>query len=263
VSGAPELSALTSPRVLQEQKLDVELPFLVHPEWRAAYPWLAQGITARLEGEPFDMSLFGSTPSALIHRRWAALRRVNGIPHAVHAHQVHAGGVLRHRAGHAGLLVADAADGHATGATGVLMTVSVADCVPVSLVEPRRRAAALLHAGWRGVAAGILENGVAALHEDFGCEPAELEVHFGPAICGACYEVGPEVHQALGSSQVGRAPIDLRTLLAERAHRLGIATAHTTISGFCTRCDATVLHSHRGSARERQVAVLGIRAPLD
>src|SRR5690606_18360795 len=103
-----------------------------------------------------------------------------------------------------------AIDGHATRAPGLLLAVSVADCVPVSLVDPERRAVALLHAGWRGAAAGILERGLEVLAERLLARPEDLHVHLGPAICGGCYEVGPEVHRALGLPEPpAPAPVDL------------------------------------------------------
>src|SRR5690606_25438459 len=103
-----------------------------------------------------------------------------------------------HHTGSAGLQLAGSADGHATMLADLLLAVSVADCIPVSLVDPGRRAIALLHAGWRGVAAGIITEGIAALRRLAGSSPADLHLHLGPAICGSCYEVGPEVYAALG-----------------------------------------------------------------
>jgi copper oxidase (laccase) domain-containing protein len=158
----------------------------------------------------------------------------------------------------------ESADGHASTEIGLLMTVSVADCVPISLIATQPRCAALLHGGWRGVAAGILENGIAALHELCGVRTEDLILHLGPAICGACYEVGPEVHRALGTGPVdGSAPVDLRAVLARRAKAAGIETTRISVSEHCTRCGG-LFHSHRGGAPERQVAVLGLRdVPAD
>ncbi len=82
--------------------------------------------------------------------------------------------------------------------TGVLLTVTVADCVPVFLADPDSRAIALLHAGWRGAVAGIMDRGIRALEALRGVSPSGLRVHLGPAICGACYEVGPDVLQQFG-----------------------------------------------------------------
>jgi hypothetical protein len=133
----------------------------------------------------------------------------------------------------------------------------VADCVPVSLVDPVGRRIALLHAGWRGAAAGMLEAGVATLAE-LGSRAADLRAHLGPAICGPCYEVGPEVLQALALPSSGPARLDLRACLAGRALVAGIGASALTASAHCTRCGDDFF-SHRGGEAGRQVGYLGIR----
>jgi copper oxidase (laccase) domain-containing protein len=145
-----------------------------------------------------------------------------------------------------------------TAQASVLLAVTVADCVPVSLVDPVMRRVGLLHAGWRGTAAGVLERGVAAMGE--GASARALRVHLGPAICGLCYEVGPEVFAALGEPAPAEpTPLDLRAVLARRAVVLGVAPEHVTVSAHCTRCTGSELFSHRGGDRGRQVGYLGIR----
>src|SRR5205085_7847567 len=108
---------------------------------------------------------------------------------------------------------------------------SVADCVPASIVDPARRVVAVVHAGWRGTAGGILEAALGELARS-GSDPAALRVHFGPAICGDCYEVGPEVHAAVNPAlpaPEAPAPIDLRAALARRATGAGAPAERVTI----------------------------------
>jgi copper oxidase (laccase) domain-containing protein len=103
----------------------------------------------------------------------------------------------------------------------------------------------------------MLETGLRAVapRERWG----RLRMHLGPAICGACYEVGPEVFEAVGlAAPLGPTPIDLRGVLAGRALRLGVSPALLTISEHCTRCTNSGLFSHRGGDRGRQVGYLGI-----
>ena len=242
-------------------------PLLVHPEWAEAFPWLVQGITGRGAGpEPYDLAIFGDASGHEVHARWSALWEATGCSRAVHGRQVHRARVLLHGGGPPGLFLPPDCDGHVTRTPGVLLTVSLADCVPVSVVDPRLRAVALVHAGWRGAAAGILERGLAVLRERLGSEPGDLRLHLGPSICGACYEVGPEVHEALGLEvPPAPTPVDLRAALAARAVEAGVAPAAITVSGWCTLCggggDAETFFSHRGGDRGRQVAVLGVREP--
>jgi polyphenol oxidase len=229
-----------------------EAGLYVQPHWRTGMPWLVQGTTHR----GLDMSLFGGAPAADVIARWQRLRDDLGCTAAVHARQVHGAGVRVHGHVPPGLLIAPDADGHATTTPDALLAISVADCVPVFIVAPARRAIALLHAGWRGAAAGILERGIAVL-ADLGGSVAELAVHLGPAVCGACYEVGPDVPAAL-RLEAGTTHVDLRAAVARRALALGVPASQISVSTLCTRCGPEPFYSHRGGSRERQIAVLAV-----
>jgi len=236
---------------------------LVHGAWTRDFPWLVQGITRRGGGgSPFDLGLFAEGSSARsVLERWERLARVLGARTTVHARQVHGAAVRHHRAMSPGLHLADPCDGHATADAGVLLAVTTADCVPVTLVDPGARAVALVHAGWRGSAVGIVERGIEVLSERIGSRPEALRVHLGPAICGTCYEVGPEVFQALGLPVPPAAtPLDLRRVLASRLCAAGVDPGAITVSAWCTRCGDAGLFSHRGGDAGRQAAFLGIRA---
>jgi polyphenol oxidase len=248
----------------RERRLEGVRPSLhAHPGWAAAMPWLVHGVTDGTD----DMSLFGGTPAGQVLPRWQQLRDALGCAVIVHARQVHQARVLAHGAIPPGVHIAENADGHATDRPGTLLAVSVADCVPIYVIAPEQRAVALLHGGWRGVAAGILEHGVAMLKASYGADPHRLRVHFGPAICGACFEVGPEVVSGLGLDEGNpgqgaagyRRHVDLRAALAQRAVAAGVRTERVSTSAFCTRCGQSPFYSHRGGCAERQVAVLGIR----
>lgn len=228
------------------------LPLFVHPEW-AQWSWLVHGITARQDG---NFSSFGERDANSVHTRWRQLREVTGMRRSVLGRQVHGANVLPHETFAAGMLFTDDADGHLTRVVDTLLAVSVADCVPVFLVDERYRMVSVLHAGWRGVAAGILQRGVKCM----GGLPSNMHVHFGPAICGECYEVGPEVHAAMGRRVSEPAPIDLRAVLARQAIALKIPIENITTSSRCTRCGDSPFFSHRAGHAERQVAVIGIRS---
>jgi hypothetical protein len=131
--------------------------------------------------------------------------------------------------------------------------VTVADCVPVFIVHPSG-AGALLHSGWRGTVAGISERAVQWFGER-GFGPSALRVHLGPAICGACYEVSPDVYAALtGSTVETPTPVDLRANIADRLRRVGVR--EVAISEWCTRCSNDRLFSHRAGDAGRQLGVL-------
>jgi YfiH family protein len=205
-----------------------------------------------------DTGSFGTATDesvADVMGRWELLHRhvAESAPRFVTARQVHGKRVIAHSAGWSGWLRTDAADGHLTSGRGIGMAVTVADCVPVFIAHPSG-AAALLHAGWRGTAAGIL--GVALRDmRTAGLDPAALRIHFGPSICGSCYEVSPTVYHTLTERTVEvPTPVDLRLVLAEHATREGVRAI--SISPFCTLCHQGRFFSHRGGDLGRQLGVL-------
>ncbi len=253
-------SPQTDPVAVTEVVRPGSVPIWVHPGWTDAYPWLLQGTTARgPDSPPFDLGLFAGGSGAEVLDRWDTLTTALSVQAAVHARQVHGATVRLHRAGPAGLRIAEACDGHLTRAPGVLLTVAVADCVPVTLVDPSTRSVAALHAGWRGTAAGVVEAGLAAFAQRLDVRAGALEAHLGPAICGECYEVGADVYRALGlPAPEGPRPLDLRGVVARRLGEGGVDGARITVSTWCTRCGDSPFFSHRGGDGCRQVAFVGV-----
>jgi polyphenol oxidase len=249
-------------RPVREELVSPEVPLWAHPDWTERFPWLVQGTTGQGSTGDFDLGLFGSEPAGEVLERWASLRRVTGMPTSVHARQVHGSRVRRWEAGLPdGMVVAGEGDAHLCALSGVLLTVSVADCVHVFLVDPERRLVVLVHAGWRGVAGGIVER---ALDEALAMSGRadSLWVHCGPAICGECYEVGPEVHLAIAPERAAPSvpePIDLRAAIAGRVIGRGTPPRQVSVSTHCTRCSAGQFFSHRAGSPARQLGVLGLR----
>lgn len=209
-------------------------------------------VTTRAAG---TFGVGGDDPIGPVIARWNVLREALGPAGSrmASARQVHGARVITHRAGWTGWLRGDDADGHAAPARGTAMAVSIADCVPVLIAHPAG-ATAVLHSGWRGTVARITEVGIRTLGEA-GYAAADLRIHLGPAICGTCYEVSPDVYQQLtGESVAQPTPVDLRALIAEQARRLGITNIVT--SRYCTRCDNDRFFSHRAGDAGRQIAVI-------
>src|SRR6266853_1757202 len=134
-----------------------------------------------------------AAPAALREAAVADAAARPRFPGVVLAHQVHATTVQWHPAASDGWLIMDGVDGHATGARGLLLTVTVADCIPVYLAVPEKHVVALRHSGWRGTAAGILERGVELVKRLGLVRSEDIVMHCGVGICGDCYEVGSEV----------------------------------------------------------------------
>ncbi|HEY2377443.1 MAG TPA: polyphenol oxidase family protein [Gemmatimonadaceae bacterium] len=209
--------------------------------------------TTRASG---SFGLASDEPSAHVMKRWRQLReelRPGGVRLAS-ASQVHGARVVVHGADWDGWLRVDEADGHVSAYRGLALVVTVADCVPVFVAHPSG-AVALLHSGWRGTAARIVERGIDALAQR-GFAISELRIHLGPAICGKCYEVGADVYRQLtGRDSSGTTTcVDLRALIADHARGAGVR--HVTSSSFCTRCDNDRFYSHRAGESGRQLGVI-------
>jgi YfiH family protein len=245
---------------MPETRVAGQVPRFELPEWKTRFGVLA-GITGRGEEPPaFDLGLGGhAAPVGAVLGRWRAFgASVPAFQGTVLARQVHGTTVLWHDTA-AGLVIRDNADGHATATRGLLLTVTVADCIPVYIVDPSRRTVALLHAGWRGTAAGILGRGMDLL-EAHGSSPKDLVVHCGIGICARCYEVGPEVFEGCGLAVPpgGKGTLDLRGLLAAAARERGVA--EVSVSPYCSAHDRNGFFSHRASSGKdgRMVAYLGL-----
>ena len=197
----------------------------------------------------------GDEPVREVMGRWDRLRDELSTagPRLATARQVHGDRVISHGTGWEGWLRGGDADGHFALDRGTGMAVSIADCVPVFLAHSSG-AAALLHSGWCGTASRIVERAL-DLFESRGMPGAELTLHLGPAICGGCYEVSPDVFERLTGRSVNRATtVDLRALIADHARQRGVR--RISISESCTRCNNDSFYSHRAGDSGRQLGVL-------
>jgi YfiH family protein len=148
------------------------------------------------------------------------------------------------------------ADGQATALTGFAPIVLTADCLPIALAGGA--AVAMLHAGWRGLVAGIIEHGVRAVRELGGEAP--LVAAIGPGAGPCCYEVGEEVHARFRRHGAGErlgANLDLKAIATEQLLAAGVAAVHHV--GICTICSPpSLFFSHRrdGGITGRQAGVV-------
>ncbi|HKW84695.1 MAG TPA: peptidoglycan editing factor PgeF [Burkholderiaceae bacterium] len=180
------------------------------PDWDA--PGVGAVMTTRAGGvstAPFDsMNLrdgLGDDASAVAENQHRLRQAVGGVP--VWLKQVHGATVVRLDSASAR---ADAgvhsADASFTTEPGVVCAVQVADCLPVLFAAPGARGVAAAHAGWRGLAGGVLEASLVALCEAARCEPGELQAWLGACIGPRSFEVGADVLEAFGADPRGEAP---------------------------------------------------------
>jgi YfiH family protein len=211
-------------------------------EERGSYPcW-------RGERGGAEVRFTGRGPRA---EREETLRAIGeGEPAAAWARQVHGATLLAARRGPCG-----EGDALFTARSGLALSVATADCVPVLLSSPAGVAA--VHAGWRGLVAGVLAPAVAALGD-----PAATHAWIGPAIGLCCYEVGEEVASAVGAASGapsavrgprGRPHLDLAAAARAQLERAGVASVDLLVS--CTRCDERLWSYRRdGAAAGRNLA---------
>lgn len=149
---------------------------------------------------------------------------------------------------------------------GSRVGVKTADCVPVLIVDPVRRAVAAVHAGWRGSAAGISAATVKQLAVRFGSRPRDLHAAIGPGIGACCYEVGPEVAIQFKDVFPERMDLDERTRIdlgetnRRQLSQAGVPEEQTHCSTECTFCNSREFHSFRRdrNAAGRMLSVIGV-----
>ena len=181
----------------------------------------------------------------------ARLRAALGLAGIARGYQVHGTRVLIASSGTEGRTQEQlgSADGQATAARSLGVMVLAADCLPVALLAPG--AVAALHAGWRGLAGGVLEQGVSTLRT---LADGPIVAVLGPCAGPCCYEVGPEVHESLATGIEGHANVDLRLIARARLHDAGVASVSSL--GACTICDERFFsHRREGAGAGRQAGI--------
>lgn len=162
------------------------------------------------------------------------------------------------------------ADGLMTATPGVALMVFGADCLPVLLYDPVRRAVAAVHAGWRGTAAGIVTRAVERMQEVYGSRPEDILAAIGPGIGADCFETHEDVPNAMMAAvstpalqfiqikENGKYAVDLKGINAKRLEQAGLSTEHIAVSSDCTCCDPDKYWSHRkmGTNRGSMAAVI-------
>jgi YfiH family protein len=156
------------------------------------------------------------------------------------------------------------ADGLVSDAGGQSLWVCGADCTPVLIADPVSGRAAACHAGWRGVAGGILLEAIAQL-EDAGCRRQDLLVALGPAVSGERYQVEPSVAQqvanalpagegmaelercgaVLSDPEPGRCRLDIRSATRRQLELAGVPAGQISVCPLCTVSEELLFHSWR------------------
>ncbi len=156
-------------------------------------------------------------------------------------------------------------DAFVTPDPATVLAVTVADCVPVFFLDAAGGAIGVAHAGWRGMAGGIVRKTVRAMLDELDVRTADLLVAVGPAIRGPNYEVGPDVSGLfpeeftvpVGDPGAGRAQLDLPSCALAQAAAERIPRDNLVDFSLCTFAHPDDLFSHRRGNRERHWAFIG------
>jgi polyphenol oxidase len=177
-----------------------------------------------------------------VTRNRAALQAELGAPSLSFVHQVHGAEMRVITAGTTTPRERPRVDGQATDQHDVALCALTADCLPIALAAGG--AVAMLHAGWRGLATGMIASGVRAMRE-LGAN-GDLSAAIGPGAGPCCYEVGDEVHEpfaAIPEAHAGR-HLNLKAIAAHQLRAAGVTSVADI--GICTICaDPSLLFSHR------------------
>jgi polyphenol oxidase len=278
------------------------------------YPWLLHGFSTRVGGfssayKKGDLNLGftpDDSPAAVESNRAAFLKKLGAVGKArgarpstrpfwplVTVKQFHSDIIHRVDSVPAQPLPGD---GMITATPGLLLAIQAADCLPVILVDTRRRAVGVFHAGWRGTMQRIVEKGVGEMFRGFGSRPRDLKAAIGPGIQGCCYQVGEEVRMKFESQfsyaaqlfrevkesdpvrekypllfLTARAPghgelppkifLDLVEANRQQLLAVGVPKKNIDVSPLCTHCHPELLFSYRAEKGKtgRMMGVAGIR----
>ncbi len=239
----------------------------------ACYEEVVHGVFTRLGGTsqpPFaalnvSLSVGDEAQAVTANRRRICQALALDDWAVVTAQQVHGAHVFEVRDGEQH----PTADALITNIPGIALVLRFADCVPVALYDPVRRAIGLVHAGWKGTVKGVARQTVSAMSERYGSRVADLVAGIGPAIGPCCYQIGEDVAHLVQQAFAPQSPplregadgapyLDLWE--ANRRQLASIGVEHIEVAALCTACRRDEFFSHRGDGGHtgRFGVVLGI-----
>ena len=156
------------------------------------------------------------------------------------------------------------ADALISNAEGAALAVFTADCVPILMADPESGAMAAVHAGWRGMTSGVIENALAAMKREFGTNPQGVSARLGPCVGLCCYEVGGELLERLSDSdrkhlrprETGGPRLDLDACCRTRLEAAGVNPKNVFSAGVCTKCRPDLFASYRGRAGGLNISII-------
>lgn len=151
-------------------------------------------------------------------------------------------------------------DGLSTNQPGIPLVTFYADCVPVLILDPIKKAITAVHSGWKSTVKNITYEALMFMKDRYGSDMGDLQVAIGPSICTDCFEVGKEVYDMFVDKFVwckkytefndGKYHIDLPGIIRQVLVDEGVPDNNITLSDICTKCNNDVFFSYRGDDRK-------------
>lgn len=206
----------------------------------------------------------GDDPEAVAENRRRIGAAIGVRPEDMtYTHQTHTTNVAVVRAEDRGRRFLET-DGMVTNVPGICLVTFYADCVPLFLVDPVKKAIGLSHSGWRGTVGKMGKVTVQAMMREYGSRPEDIVAAIGPSICQDCYEVSEDVIDRFRDSfneavwpklfyrkENGKYQLDLWRANEEVFLETGIRRENLAVTNLCTHCNQEVLFSHRATGEKR------------
>ena len=206
----------------------------------------------------------GDDPEAVAENRRRIGAAIGVRPEDMtYTHQTHTTNVAVVRAEDRGRRFLET-DGMVTNVPGICLVTFYADCVPLFLVDPVKKAIGLSHSGWRGTVGKMGKVTVQAMRREYGSRPEDIVAAIGPSICQDCYEVSEDVIDRFRDSfneavwpklfyrkENGKYQLDLWRANEEVFLETGIRRENLAVTNLCTHCNQEVLFSHRATGEKR------------
>jgi YfiH family protein len=148
----------------------------------------------------------------------------------------------------------------------IFISIWVADCLPIFLVEVKRKVIGLIHAGWRGTLLGIAQRSLEQANSQLGCEPGDFTVMLGPCIKSCCYQVSDDVailfdKKCVKPDPKGKVTLDLIYANLKQLVSCGVKKERIFATGMCTVCDKDLFYSYRLNKENtgRMIGFMGLR----
>lgn len=251
---------------------DTKIPYITFRSFEKL-DFIRHGFSTRLGGvskgiyESMNLNFTRGDDNEAVRRNFSLIgEALNILPdHMVFAMQTHTANVMEADYEHLGMGVTkdrsfSDIDGLVTNRPGIALVTSYADCVPIFLADPVKKAIGLSHAGWKGTVKNIAAVTVERMNKLYNSRPEDIFAFIGPSICRNCYEIGEDVAEEFAKAysenvfdgilfpkENNKFHLDLHHANYFNLVNAGLLPEHISVTDICTCCNPEILYSHRAS----------------